>query len=372
MKFETLYKKSNATGKIEQWEIRVVEKIGGGNIVTTHGELNGKMQEGMDFVSVGKNMGKKNETSAYDQACAEAKSKWEKKLKGGYVKSLELAESGAKDELIAGGIEPMLAHPFEKQGEKIVYPCLAQPKLDGMRCIAIKVGNEVTLWTRTRKPITSCKHIADEIAAKVSGDVILDGELYNHEYKNDFEKIVSAAKKQEATEAVLKIQYHVYDMVVQEDFLTRIRMLGLLTIESDIVHVVKTVSVKTAEDVPATYEKFAAQGYEGAMLRNLVGKYEHRRSVNLIKVKKFSEEEFIVVGADEGRGKLAGHLGSFVVKNEAGDTFNVKMSGDQSLSKEYWENKENYLGQKVTVQFQGLTKYNIPRFPIGKAVRNYE
>lgn len=373
MKFDTLFKKSKGDGKFEQWSIRVVEKMGGGNIITHFGEVGGKIQEGQDLVTVGKNAGKKNETTAYQQACAEAKSKWEKKLKSGYVKSLDLAMSGAKDELIEGGIEPMLAHPFEKQGEKIVYPCLAQPKLDGMRCIAIKKGANVTLWTRTRKPIYSCPHIVEAVRSIPVEDITLDGELYNHDLKNDFEKIISAARKDEPSKDSHLVQYHVYDMVQDDtDFVDRIRFFKQTDISDSVIHVVPTIKVEAVEDVPSVYDKFAKQGYEGAMLRNAKGHYEYRRSTNLIKVKMFEDSEFEIIGGEEGRGRLAGHLGAFTVKTDKGDTFNVKMMGDQANLVTYWKTLNSYVGKKLTVQYQGMTKYNIPRFPVGKAIRDYE
>jgi DNA ligase-1 len=376
MKLDTLFKKSNATGKIEQWDIEVIysaEVKDAGKIVTTYGERGGKMQTTSDIVTKGKNIGKKNATTAFDQACAEATSKWEKKLKTGYVKSLELAESGAKDEIIEGGIEPMLAHPFEKQGEKISYPCLGQPKLDGIRCIAIKKGDNVTLWTRTRKPIYSCPHIVEAVSLLPMGDIILDGELYNHDLKNDFEKIVSAVRKDEPSEESKKVQYHVYDIVIPDmDFIDRAKFFKQNDIACAVIHVVPTVKVESAEEVPGLYTKFASKGYEGAMLRNIKGHYEHRRSVNLIKVKKFEDKEFKIVGAEEGRGKLSGHLGAWVCENDKGMTFKATMSVPQEIKKTMWTNKDTYLEKQLTVQFQGVTKDGIPRFPIGKAVRDYE
>ena len=151
MTLPTLYKKSSQ-GKIEQWEVSVSKKMDGRcHVNSTYGEVDGKMQTTFDTILEGKNIGKKNETSVYEQACNEATAKWEKKKKKGYVESIEAAQAGELDDLIEGGIEPMLAQTYEKHADKIVFPCLAQPKLDGIRCVAIKKGQNVTLWSRTRK-----------------------------------------------------------------------------------------------------------------------------------------------------------------------------------------------------------------------------
>ena len=181
MTLPTLYKKSSQ-GKIEQWEVYVSQKMDGRyHVNSTYGEVDGKMQTTFDTITEGKNIGKANETTVYQQACNEAAAKWEKKKKKGYVESKEAALAGELDDLIEGGIEPMLAHVYEKHADKLVFPCLAQPKLDGIRCIAIKKGDSVTLWSRSRKRITSCPHIEKEIAFSLAHvqDIVLDGELFH-------------------------------------------------------------------------------------------------------------------------------------------------------------------------------------------------
>lgn len=370
MNLGTLYKKSSQ-GKIEQWTVGVdVTLEGYGCIQTAYGEVGGKIQVTKDIVKEGKSKGKKNETTAHQQACLEAQAKWEKKLKTGYVKSLELAESGATDEIIAGGIEPMLAHPYDKHGAKVVFPCLAQPKLDGIRCVAMKNNGLVTLWTRTRKRITSCPHIEEAVAALPFDNMTLDGELYNHEYKHDFEKIVSAVRKDEPTEEAKKVQYHVYDVIMHDHFLNRTKWIKETLQANDVVHLVETVACNSDEQVPKIFGYYEKKGYEGAMLRNARGEYETKRSYNLQKVKAFEDAEFVIVGANEGRGKLMGHLVTFTCKNSEGATFEATMAVPQEKKLEMWGMKDTFIGKMLTVQYQGLTnKEKVPRFPIGLRIR---
>jgi len=208
--FPTLFKKTTKDTLV-QWTIEVCDPKGHNgdpSIVVQHGQVGGKIQATQEFIRDGKNIGKANETSPYEQALAEAQAKYEKQLKKCYVTTVKAALAGETDDLIEGGINPMLAHPFSKHGHKIKYPCYAQPKLDGIRCIAILKDGECNLWSRTRKLITGLPHIAHEIEVAFPGhDLILDGELYNHDFKKDFEKIVSFVRQEEPAEGHEVVQH---------------------------------------------------------------------------------------------------------------------------------------------------------------------
>ena len=87
----------------------------------------------------------------------------------------------------------------------------------GIRCIATSDG----LFTRTGKPITACPHVSEHLKGFFvwNPDAVLDGELYNHSYKDDFNKIIHLVRKQNLTDEHLAesremIQYHVYDAPV--------------------------------------------------------------------------------------------------------------------------------------------------------------
>ena len=163
-----------------------------------------------------KNTGKANATTAEEQANAEILARYKKRKKEGY------AEEGEEPTFF---IAPMLAKKYTDRLRFIVKdnqfltPAYAQPKSDGIRCVGTAQG----LYSRTGERIVSCKHIEEEVAAlcKEHG-VVVDGELYNHAYKNDFEELASLIRKTESvneehwkkTEAV--IQYHVYDCIIPD------------------------------------------------------------------------------------------------------------------------------------------------------------
>ena len=183
--FPNLYKRTS-TGAIQQWSIAVTGRA----ITTTYGQVNGKLQTTKDLVKEGKNAGRKNATEAEEQAIKEAKSQWIKKKKSGYVESFTDAQDGKTDSVIEGGALPMLAKVFEEHISKVKYPVAVQPKLDGHRCIAvIDAKGDVTLWTRTRKRITSVPHIEEKlkyISKKMRlTTCILDGELWHPKINNE-------------------------------------------------------------------------------------------------------------------------------------------------------------------------------------------
>lgn len=380
MKFPTLYKKTS-TGAIQFWEVSVIDQRGSATaaaIVTRYGQVDGKVQDTQDVIQEGKNIGKKNETTPRQQAEAEAKGKWEKKKKGGYVESAGGAEAGELDDLIEGGIVPMLAQKFSEHGHKIKMPCYTQPKLDGIRCIAVVKDGICTLWSRTRKPIKSMPHIVQELeAAFENRDIILDGELYNHQMKSDFEKIVSLVRQEEPAkdQSYMIVQYHVYDLVNDGVFAERMEEIDTIFANFDFYALKKvpTEPVNVENDIMIYFEQFREQGYEGAMLRNEFSKYVNKRSYDLQKVKEFDDDEFDIIGIEEGRGKLAGHVGAFVCRTKDGKEFKAKAKGDTSKLADYFKRESLWAGKRLTVQYQGLTgKEGVPRFPVGLRIRDVE
>lgn len=374
--FEILYKKTS-TGVDQFWEISVQ----GNMILTRWGQVEGKVQETTDIIKEGKNTGRANATTPEEQACSEATSLWEKKLKKGYVKDLNSAQAGKTDSIIEGGIFPMLAQKFSEHGDKLKYPALVQPKFDGHRCIAmIDANQKSTLWTRSRKPITSMVHIKNELdRLALPAGTILDGELYNHDYRDKFEELTSFIRDSAPKPGSKAVQYHVYDRV--DPATQQYRSSGLRSMlisssptaanpRSDYIIYVETDWVTDEDHLMATFERFLKQGYEGAMARNVAGKYVNKRSTDLLKIKQFEDAEFKVVGVEEGRGKLAGH-GIFVCQTDAGDEFKAKMMGDTSELKKYWDNPKLAVGRYMTVKFQGYTKKNnVPRFPVALRFRD--
>jgi DNA ligase 1 len=364
-----LYKRT-ATGADQYWVIGVEGNV----IVTRWGQVGGAEQETRDLIKSGKNLGKKNETTAEYQAESEAQSQWEKKLKKGYVQDLNDAREGKVDKIIEGGVAPMLAFPFDKQGHKIKYPCHGNPKLDGTRCVAIVEDGVCTLWSRTRKPVTSLPHIAKALeGAFPTGRVVLDGEAYAPHLNNDFETLIHLVRQVTPTEGHEQMQYWVYDLIEGGmPFEARYEKLkAMLPVAHPLVLVEATVLSSEAEAMDY-FASCQQQGFEGAIIRNSGGLYVGKRSPDLIKLKSFADAEFEIVGIEEGRGKLQGHVGAFVCRTETGHEFRAKLKGSLSYLKTLFEQERLWAGKKLTVTYQNLTKEGVPRFPVGTAIRDYE
>ena len=374
MNLPTLYKKTS-TGAIQQWSIKALNGV----ITTTYGQVDGQLQTTTDTINIGKNIGKANETTPSKQAELEAIAKWQGKKKKGYIEHIDSAEKGHVDTgVIAGGVSPMLAQKFRDHAEKISYPAYVQRKYDGARCIAVIVNGKATLWTRTQKPIKSMAHIVQSLEKAFAGKTItLDGELYLHSLHKDFEQLMHLVRPDKPAMGGNVIEYHIYDMVSHEPFSRREIMLEHIAdvvtkMPGEKLVVAETHIVESAEEVTKYTEQFLSEGYEGAIVRQAKTPYEiGKRSYGLQKVKEFTDSEFPITGVEEGRGRMAG-CAIFICKTKDNKPFRVKMEGSLEDLKKYLTNPKLWQGKALTVKYQNLTKDGIPRFPIGKAVRDYE
>ncbi|CAD2215060.1 DNA ligase (ATP) [Angomonas deanei] len=244
-----------------------------------------------------------------------------------------------------------------------------------------------------------------------------------------FEQLVSAIRttRGKRTEEVAAkqrlLQYHIFDVMYSSQFVESPTLDGshypfshrynlLLSMLSDLAkynkkHLGKSVYDATViQPVPALVAENEEQveaalgtamqvGFEGIMVRRegsatdspkrsvkrsrrsssagVFGGYEcGKRSSSLLKYKKMQDDEFIIVGAVEGKGKLKGRLGAFVcqAKKNKGLTFTVTPATTEQKKKEMWSVwSKSYKGKALTVQYQDLTPDGIPRFPVGKCIR---
>jgi len=363
--FNRLYKR-NSNGKIQFWEIRVEPQDNGYIILIDRGQDGGKVvNEKSRFVKEGKNIGRANETSAEQQALMEAESKWNQKKDEGYVEKIDNA-------LQQTVILPMLANKWEKQKKHISFPCYIQPKLDGARCIS----NGTALISRQGKEFFFLDHILNEIKSLNNPETFyLDGELYSDELT--FQQIMSAIKNQKETsvdwDAIKKIKYHVYDCFDLEDiympYSKRLDILNNMINNFSNIVPVKTFNVSNEQEVLDFHAKFVDEGWEGAIVRDRKLTYElDKRSNKLLKVKAFQDDEFLIVDVQEAERDAGTAI--FVCKDNNTDrTFNCRPKGTRELRSKYLTNKHNYIGKKLTVEFFELTDEGLPRFPVGKAIR---
>ncbi|MHA2403479.1 MAG: ATP-dependent DNA ligase, partial [Candidatus Kariarchaeaceae archaeon] len=350
--FPTLYK-YDTKGKIREWRM----EVDGDRYRTIAGLQDGNQVTSGWTTAEAKNVGSSNEKTPFEQAIAEVESQYKKKLSGEYHEDIKNISQGAKF------FKPMLANKWEKRKDKINYSddVFVQPKLDGIRCIANRDG----VWSRTGKPIVAIPHIVELLAPlfEENPDAVLDGELYNHDLKEDFNSIVSMVRKAKPTiEDLMKsaemVQYHVYDFpgLIDSPFKERFAELERLISQfafGETIQVVPTGLAKNEEDVDGVYGEYLEDGYEGGIIRLNGTGYDQKRSNNLIKRKDFEDAEFEILRIEEGNGNWAGVAKKVFFRNDQGECGEVGagLKGSKDYARHVLENADSYIGKQVTVQF---------------------
>ena len=280
--------------------------------------------------------------------------------------------------------KPMLAYPVSTKPIDYSKPVFIQPKLDGVRCVIQyePLRNRVVAYSRTGKEWKNIDHILKELKTFFAKhpNVILDGELYNHDLKDDFEKIISLVRKTKPTdehklESKEMVEFHCYDIIDEElPFEQRIEFVTeSLMLLGDSIHTVDTRLTLDDHDAKLTHGINLANGYEGSIVRTN-DTYACKRSHNLRKFKDFSDAEAYIVGYEEGKGKRAGHLGKFIMQDEDGNKFGCPPGKGYNYKdmKDMLENIHEYMGQTATFTYFERTKAGSYRHPLFKAIRNYE
>lgn len=274
----------------------------------------------------------------------------------------------------------MLAHKVDQTKVDYTKPVFMQPKLDGVRCVIAIEDNQVIARSRTGKQWLNIQHVTESLQQFFASnpDTVLDGELYNHDLRNDFEKIISLVRKQKPTsddriEAAKLVQFHCYDYISNDDFSTRRQKLQTMPIYSNCVLFVDTMFVVTQADSVKLHTKNLAQGYEGSILR-LNAPYECKRSRNLQKFKDFHDTEATIVDFVEGKGKRSGTLGKFIMCDADGITFGCPPGKGYNYAslRDILININDYIGKTATFTYFERTKANSYRHPMFKTIRDYE
>jgi ATP-dependent DNA ligase len=392
--FPTLFGEAS-TGKAKMWEVRVEERaidgVGAGVVIVTHGYVDGKQQVNERIVTAGKNIGKKNETTPVQQAVSEAQALWNKKRDAGYSESKAAADSKAAgggaaadeddedDAAASAGADgvplPMLALDYNKRGKDIVFPCYAQRKLDGVRCVAIAGKG---LFSRNGKAMSAhLTAIRAEIDSLPAG-TILDGELYADKEHLGFQEIVGLAKKGTLkagdAEKIGHMYLCVYDSIRDGTNKDRKKWLEALFTERAFKHLrlLPTAVCNSEADAKFLHAEYVAEGYEGLILRNVKGLYKvAHRSKDLQKYKEFLDDEFKIVGFKEGDGVEKGCV-IWTCATAEGAQFDCRPRGSREERCDLFRRGRSFIGKPLTVRFQEWSDDKIPRFPVGITIRDYE
>ena len=284
--------------------------------------------------------------------------------------------------------KPMLAYPVSDKPIDYTKPVFMQPKLDGVRClIQYSVWHEspdkprVMAYSRTGKEWKNIDHILQSLKPffEANPNVILDGELYNHALRDDFEKIISCVRKQKPTavdraESRKLVQFHCYDIVDETlTFEKRNRFIQkhLLFKNYGVRAVQTTKGICSNDQAKAIHQMNLETGYEGSILRTN-DTYQCKRSHSLRKFKDFHDAEAVLTDWVEGKGKRKGTIGKFMAIDADGNTFGMPVMDNFKKLQTMFKEMQGWVGQEATFTYFERTKANSYRHPLFKAIRNYE
>ncbi len=284
---------------------------------------------------------------------------------------------------------PMLAYPVSDKPIDYSRKVFIQPKLDGVRCLIQydyrrdfdAIRGKVVAYSRTGKEWKNIDHILKELKPffETHPDVVLDGELYNHDLRDNFEKIISCVRKTKPTkehraESKKLVQFHCYDVILERSelaFDVRNEWVNLNVPIAISFKIVETHEIHAEKYMLDLHKIFLKRGYEGSMAR-LNYRYENKRSHNLRKIKDFQDAEATIIDWVEGKGKRKGTIGKFVGEDSEGITFGMPVMDKFKYLQDNFEEMKTWVGKTATFTYFERTKANSYRHPLFKCIRNYE
>lgn len=272
--------------------------------------------------------------------------------------------------------------------DEVTYPVRVEPKLDGLRLIAIKRRSKVTLYTRNGNELDTLPRIVATLEASPFNNFVLDGEGMGDDW-NESNSIMMAKKTKKDDS---KMTFNVFDALPLEDwdqgkstmaYAARVELVDSIVksceFGSPIVQV-PHVDVVDEGGLKAYFAECMDVGFEGVMLKTLDTPYVFKRSKNILKLKPCVTYEGVIVGHYEGRRgtKREGLFGGFEVVlpngviTRVGGGFNDALKASIQL-----EGPDGFLGKIVEIEAQpdpltttGLTKDGKARFPVFTRFRN--
>jgi hypothetical protein len=341
--------------------------------------------------------------SMTEQALQEARQRYKLKYREGYQ------PAGATTPPL---VKAMKGYEYTPNSIKR-WPVYTQPKLNGIRmtCQETSPGNGETLsrlamrsWLNN--PYTHLTHIEVELRdflPYLPRYCSLDGELYNHSM--DFTLLTSAVKTVKTIHPQLvNVQYWIFDVNYEDSegapFEKRCELLinafrryiqdrSPISSPEDASVLPRTFAIvptqvaMSHQEVLGQHAQHVAQGYEGIMIKKITNGaspdsreyaeslYRPGKGNHILKYKEFTDEEAIIISVTEAEGTEKG-AAIFNVQDKRSNIFPVRMRGDFERRRYWFQNQHRVIGKEVTIRYQELSIYGVPRFPVGIAIRDYE
>lgn len=410
IKFPKIFNKLNSSNKIRFWEIyaflldtetneKIIINKSLTNIIkfndlisnynplkmviyTEYGQIGGKITiTEPTIITEGKNIGKSNETTIFTQSLIYMRNLYLKKIKSGY----ELKVS----QISTNNIFPMALQVYDKHKKHIEYPCFIQPKLDGIRLITKIDNNQVSLLSRRLNEFIGFDFIKDEIKLLLedSNNIILDGELYNHDLS--LQQISGIVRNEDQNyEDKTQLKFYIFDCIDLQHsgltFIERYEKLRDLFRHKHFNYLVLTDTIKIHNEKTSDkyYQDFIDNGYEGIVYKNMNAKYEYSsykeiRSYQFLKRKKGYDKEYPIVGFEGGiHGKDTDAI-IFIMQTQDKKTFkavpNNTLKNRKIMYKQALENFDSLFKNKLaTIKFDEYSNDNVPLRAKFIGIRDYE
>ncbi len=288
-----------------------------------------------------------------------------------------------------------LANKYFDRADKVDFKTqdwYASRKCEGLRCICIKENGVVRFWSRQEKEFFTLGVLKDIIEKLPYDNFVLDGELCQVDANGDedFQSIMKLARRKDYT--IPNPFYQLFDMLSVDEFFGKTtskkfsernaQLLSLFDKNYKMMQnnfiVLSQVKVEDISHFNELYDHANSLNWEGLMIRRDVP-YEGKRTNDLLKVKDFLDDEFVVVGYELGDMRMV-EDGRQVTRNVLTNVF-IDYKGNRvgvgsGFNKKqriyYAEHPEEIMGRTITVKyFEETTNQNggvSMRFPTIKCV----
>jgi DNA ligase-1 len=273
--------------------------------------------------------------------------------------------------------EVSLAQQFQEKRIKDMPYVFVEPKLDGIRCFAVVENGDVLMFARSGKLITNFDNtIGHELSHFPDG--CYDGELMGEDFVSLMRQAYRKAGVETDNTYLALFDYLTIDewrsgtatVTCEDRYNTLQRVTKDEFHESSYVKVVERHTVDAhVSCIKELHDKFAAAGYEGAMIKDPCAVYKFGRGYEVMKMKDFHDVDLVIDGLDEGTGKHKGRLGAVVVDYK-GTEVKVGSGFSDELREQVWNDPVGFIGRMIEVRYQEVTPDGSLRFPTFVCFRN--
>lgn len=415
-----LYKMS-VNGGLLYWQIGF---DGMKNLEMSHGYADGVIRT--DTTEVRLNVARRN---IQEQALLEARQRYRLKYREGYQPAgstttpLVKAMKGYEYKPSSIKYWPVYTQP-KLNGIRML--CQNMGLQAGLQTMGNNRISALAMRSWLNNVLTNLTHLEPELIEffeYLPKNATLDGELYNHNM--DFTVLTSAVKTVKSVHSRLhEVQYWIFDINYEDTmgppppYERRYELLigayqryiqdqahqhldiperdpsqaasshisgesNDVTGLSKVFRIVPSEIARNHEEILQQHDRHVAVGYEGIMIKKISNGsdpgskqysetlYKAGKGNHILKYKQFIDEEAMVINVTEAEGTEKG-AAMLIVLDRRGNQFQVRMRGDMERRRIWYQNPELIIGKEITIRYQELSIYGVPRFPIGVAVRDYE